>query len=473
MIKFLNKISSNIVLYLSMFFSIGIVLLNLLGMITFNKLFSFNNLFEVILVIVAIVAMILIIMFLRKIKYRKRFLFSLFIVSFLIRFIWILWIDTIPISDFKVMYDGATEIAKGNYSFILESNYFNIWVYQLGFTGYLAILLKVFNNSLFMIKFINVIIVSLIPVIIFLSAEKLTNAKIARIPSILYALYIGSIANTSVLTNQHLATLLFYIAVYLLVINLNRKFKWILIGLCIAVGNIIRPEGSIVLLAILLFLVFKNLTSAKEIGKGVLEFAGIIIIVILVSKLVSFGFVKAGISNYPLSNRDPLWKFSCGLNPNSKGTYNDEDLVYLNIAELSGKTRKEAHMELIKERISNPLQLGVTMAYKYVNMWALNDTSLQFAFTDNVNKPQVYNIVIKIEKIQYMIVTILFMFGIISIIKRKKGFENNHIYLIIFLGYLLAHLLIEVQPRYRYMSLPILFIISSYFFAKINYNLDK
>ena len=322
--------------------------------------------------------------------------------------------------------------------------------------------MKLFNNSLFMIKFVNVIIVSLIPVVIYFSAKKLTSEKAARVTAILYAMYIGSIANTSVLTNQHLATLLFYIAILLLISNINRTFKWILVGVCIGLGNMIRPEGSIVILAILLFVVFKNITDIKEVGKSLLEFGGILIIVVMVSQLFSFVFMNSGISKYPLSNREPLWKFSCGLNPNSKGTYNDEDLEYLYNAELSGVSRNEAHMTLIRERLSNPSQLVITMAYKYVNMWALNDTSLQLSFTDNVDKPIIYDMTIKLEKIQYIIIVVLYMIGIFKIIRNKEGFSNNHIYLIIFLGYLLVHLLIEVQPRYRYFALPILFIIASY-----------
>ena len=95
-------------------------------------------------------------------------------------------------------------------------------------------------------------------------------------------------------------------------------------------------------------------------------------------------------------------------------------------------------------------------------MWALNDTSLKLSFTENVDKPMLYDISLKLEKIQYIIITVMFMLGIINIIKRKDGFNNNHIYLIIFLGYVLAHLLIEVQTRYRYFALPIFFIIASY-----------
>lgn len=432
-------------------------------MFSFTKLLKFNSLYEVIVIIIALVAVLLLVKILLKIKGSMRFWRTLFLISFLIRFLWIIFIDTMPVSDFKVMYDGRIEIAKGNYNFILESYYFNTWVYQLGFTGYLALLMKLFNNSLFMIKFVNVIIGSLIPIVIYFSSKNLTSEKVARIVSILYALYIGSVANTSVLTNQHLATLLFYSAILLLISDINRTFKWILVGIYIGLGNMIRPEGSIVILAILLFVVFENITNIKEVGKSLIEFGGIFIIVVIVSQLFSFVFMNSGISKYPLSNsRDPLWKFSCGLNPNSKGTYNDEDLEYLYNAEISGVSRNEAHMTLIKERLSMPNQLVITMAYKYVNMWALNDTSLQLSFTDNVDKPIIYDIAIKLEKIQYIIIVVLYMIGIFKIIKNKEGFSKNHIYLIIFLGYLLVHLLIEVQTRYRYFTLPIFFIIASY-----------
>lgn len=462
MTKFLSKLSSNIVLYLSLFFVFVIVSLNILGTITFQKLFIFESIYEFIMILVAILIITIISIILFKIKYSNRFIVSLFLTAVIVRLLWIISINTLPASDFKIMYEAALELAKGNYEEVLNSYYLNTWVYQLGFTGYLALILKLFNNSLFMVKLINVIIVSLIPVVIYFSSKKLVCEKAARIPAILYALYIGSIVNTSVLTNQHLATLLFYIAILLILSNINRKFKWILVGMAIAIGQIIRPEGPIVLLAILLFLVFKDITNIKKVGKSLLEFIGILSIVFIISKIVSLGFINAGITNYQLSNRDPLWKLVCGLNHDTKGTYSEEDWEYLDGFGGLGKQREKAEIELIKNRLTEYKRLPITFAYKYVVMWGGNDTSLQLSFTDNIDNSTLYNIVLKLEKIQYIVISVMFMIGIINIIKRKEGFGKNHIYLIIFLGYLLAHLLIEVQPRYRYFALPIFFIISSY-----------
>lgn len=462
MTKFLSKLSSNVVLYLSAFFALGIVLLNLVGTVIFQKLFVFNSIYEVIAIIAAVLIITIISILLFKIKDSKRFVLYLFITAIIFRLLWIIFINTTPTSDFKIMYDAALELVKGNNESVFNNYYFNVWVYQLGFTGYLAIILKLFNNSLFMVKLINVIIVSIIPVVIYFSARKLVNEKISRVPAILYALYIGSIANTSVLTNQHLATLLFYIAILVLLSDINRKFRWILVGITIAFGQIMRPEGSIIILALLLFVIFKDITDIKEVGKSLFEFIGIIAIVFTVTKVVSFGFINAGITQYELSNRDPLWKFVCGFNHDTKGTYSAEDSDYLDHFGGIGEKRQKAEIDLIKERLAQPKRLTITLAYKYAVMWALNDTSLQLVFTDNVDKPVLYDITLKLEKIQYIIIAVMFMLGIINIIKRKEGFSRNHIYLIIFLGYLLAHLLIEVQPRYRYFALPIFFIISSY-----------
>ena len=462
MIKFLRGLSSNVVIYLSAVFAISIVILNVVGIVSFQKFFSFSSLYEFVTIIgsILVIAMISILLF--KIRDTKKFVVLLFIIAFVVRYLWIIFVDTYPTSDFKIMYDAALELAKGNYESVFYTGYFSVWVYQLGFTGYLAIILKLFNNSLFVVKFINVIIISFITIIIYFSAKKLVNEKIARIPAILYALYVGSIVNTSVLTNQHLATLLFYLAILLILSDVNRKFRWILVGLFIALGQIIRPEGPIVILALLLFLIFKNINDIKELKKSLLEFCGIVLTISIIIKVVSFGFINAGITQYELSNRDPLWKFVCGFNHDTKGTYSAEDSDYLDQFGGIGPERQKAELELIKERLSQPKKLAITLAYKYTIMWALNDTSLQLSFTENVDKPMLYDISLKLEKIQYIIITVMFMLGIINIIKKKDGFNNNHIYLIIFLGYVLAHLLIEVQTRYRYFALPIFFIIASY-----------
>lgn len=455
--SFLQEISVRIVPYLTFIFAVAIVLVNLVGSVSFNNMFSFNKLSDLLIIVVVMIVMATLICFISGIENEKKFVIVLFSIAFIIRLIWVLVIKTEPSSDFAIMYDGAQNIVSGNYSYILESSYFKTWVYQLGFTMYLAGIIKVFGNYLLIIKLFNVIIVSLIPVVIYFTGKRLGSNKGAKIASLSYCFYIASIVNTSVLTNQHLATLFFYVGIYLLVSNVNRKYKWIFIGILIGLGDVIRPEGAIIIIGILLFIIFKNILNYKELGKSILEVFGSIIVIILVSQIASFGIMKAGISKDPLINKDPLWKFVSGINPETKGTYSEADDIYLSGYSM-GEERTTAELGLIKERLSNPKDLIKTMAYKVVVMWGTNDTSMNLSFTDEFQNDRYMDIFIKMEKIQYMILMIMFLGSSIIIIKKKEGFKEYYLYLIIFIGYFLAHLLIEVQPRYRYFSMPIFFI---------------
>lgn len=457
--KFLENLSSKVVLYLSAIIATGIILVNGIGIFTFQDLIKFDSIYQVIAIILVLLVIFISIKYLYKIKDEKKFIAALFLAGFIIRLLWIIVIKTEPVSDFKFMYDAAIDIVNKDYTSVLNNGYFNLWVYQLGFTGYLAILLKIFGNSLFMIKVINCIVTSLIPVIIYLSAKNIASKKSARIVSLGYCFYIGSIVTTSILTNQHMATLFFYLAIYFLLSNVNRFIKWAVVGVCLGLGEFFRPEGAIVILAILLYSIFKNISDIKSTFKNLSEAIASIIIVALIMKGLSLIFINMGVTEYNLVNRDPLWKFSCGLNPETRGTYSVDDDAFISSY---GNNRKEANMILIKERLANPKELVKTMAYKGAVMWGANDTSLQFAFTENVPYTSLYNVVVKIEKIQYIIFIMIFTISTIVMIKRREKFIKSHLYLIIFLGYFLAHLLIEIQTRYRYFAIPIFFIISAY-----------
>ena len=294
----------------------------------------------------------------------------------------------------------------------------------------------------------------------YLIINKLTLEKYARISSILYSIYISSIINSSVLTNQNLATLLFYLALYILIINI--KHKWILVGITLGLGNIIRPEAPIILIAIFLFLIFRDFTDFRIIKRNILSFIGILFTFIIITKGASFLILKSGYTEYHLSNRDPLWKITCGLNPDTKGTYSHDDLVFLSQFE----DRNEGHKTLITTRLDNPVSLLVTMASKTVPMWASNDTSISFAFSDNIDNTNLYNALLKLEKIQYIIIITFALLGVINMIREKSKFNYSFLFLIILIGYFLAHLILEVQPRYRYFAIPIFFIMAAYGFTK-------
>lgn len=91
------------------------------------------------------------------------------------------------------------------------------------------------------------------------------NEWAGRMAGLLYALYIPSIVLSSLLTNQHIATFLFYLGFYLLITKgLTHKYMWIFIGIFLALGDIMRPLGAFVLIAVALYVFLQGILGKSK-----------------------------------------------------------------------------------------------------------------------------------------------------------------------------------------------------------------
>ena len=155
---------------------VGIVILSLMLL-----LYLFTN--NIILLVLA--GIISIFISNRKIKH---FGLILFIVSFVIRLIFIVVAKFPQVFDFATLLEASEMFAKGDYSFNTWFH-FHTWGYQTAFVIYQGILLKLFN-SIFLLKLLNVIYSSLIVVIVYKLGLKISkNEKSARIVSLLYMIF--------------------------------------------------------------------------------------------------------------------------------------------------------------------------------------------------------------------------------------------------------------------------------------------
>lgn len=397
------------------------------------------------------------------------YLILLIIISFIIRYLWILNVNSPVVSDFSLLYKSALNAVKGDFSFS-QTPYFSDWVYQIGFTMYEALIIKIFGEGTLVLKLLNALYSTGTTILVYKITRKIFNEDCGRIAGIIYALYIPSILMSSVLTNQHLATFLFYSAFYLLLKNdYLSKYGWMFIGILLSVGDIMRPLGSYILLAVVLFLLISHFlgTDKKQKTVAIKKGMGILVTFFVVHTIISQLFIATGVTQYPLSNRDPLWKFVLGFNHKTNGQYSNEDYLYTRQFP-TGKTRDNAETHLIKERIANKLQLLSLFKNKLEIMWAGNDSSFYWSL-GHVNKSQMIE---KGKKVQSLIYITLILFIIISLIKliKDKSINGPHLlFLLLIIGYVAVHLLIEIQTRYRYFIIPSFVILQSYGFS-IVYN---
>lgn len=414
---------------------VGIVILSLMLL-----LYLFTN--NIILLLLA--GLISIFISTRKIKH---FGIILIAVSFIIRLIFIIVANFPQVYDFKTLLDASEMFAKGDYSFN-SWFHFATWGYQTAFVIYQGVLLKLFH-SIFILKLLNVIYSSILVLIVYKLGLKISKNEVSsRIISLLYMIFPFYLFLNSVLLNSHLATLLSYLGIFF-IIKENTKYKDYLIGsILIALGNIIRPEGIIIVLTLI---IFKIITLKKENIKKII----ISLLIFLSSYFIicngsSFLVKASNINPSGLQNKDPLWKFLLGFNYDTCGYYTDDDAVY--------QINKETEIKEIKRRaLENIPRTGKLMVCKVDRFWLSSGLENEMSsFNDktfnimgiNIKFSMIKNLAINLNKGINIVVLALMLLGLIV---NRKSIKNETLFLLIMILITFGvYLFIEIQPRYLY-----------------------
>ena len=389
----------------------------------------------------------------------KKFSVILFIASFVIRLAMIFIFNFAPVSDFETLLNASKDFANGDFSFQKDA-YFTMWGYQTGFVVYQGIILKIFN-SVFALKVLNAIFSSVLCLLVYLFGKKICSEKSARMASLLYMIFPFSLYMNTVLANHHIAAFLTYIGIFFLLKD-NKKIRdYMIAAVLISVGNIMRPEGIIVVFSFFLFEIFRlKKETVLKVTKSLLVFIIIYFIIGFSSSLI---VQKTGVNSQGLSNNNPLWKFVLGFNHESCGYYSAEDEKYLN--------DKEKEIEVIKERINvSPLKMVKLMTCKVNHFWLQSDISsknemyssktydvlgMQIKFTD------VEKIVVSFNKVLYVVTFLMCIIGVTF--NRKKIIKDKaYFFVIMMIVTFFVYLLIEIQPRYAYFIHVSIFILSTY-----------
>lgn len=412
-----------------------------------------------------IVGMALISIFVNKYFTVKEYITLLIALSFSIRFIWIGIIPTEPVSDFKIMYDGAVQASKGLFDFS-NSTYFTTWPYQLGFTMYQALVVKLFGEGLFILKFVNVIFSVGTCILIYLISTKIFGEAAGRIAGILYAINIPSIFMSSVLTNQYISTFLFTLGFYLI----TCKYKGgsisfaFLAGIILSIGNIMRPIGGVVLIAMVLYVIIcEFIEKTKREKVNGIKFVSIALAsYYLLFFVLSQSLIIGGVTEYTLKNRDPLWKFVTGLNYETSGKYSVDDANL--VQTLSIGERESLEIEIINDRIKDKTELAQLFVKKYSIMWGERDSSTHWSL-GGLDKADTVNHLQKYERVMFISVILIGMISVVYSVFNFPKYRGYILFLLFLLGYVLIHFIIEIQPRYRFESTPSIIIICSLGFS--------
>lgn len=235
----------------------------------------------------------------------KLYIAVIVLLSLIPRLLFLLFIQTPITGDFLITYEAAQQAVTGDTSW-LEAPFFTTWGYQIPFVYYQAFILRIFGSDL-ALKLFNVAFMVGTNILIYKIARVFATPNAALAGAMLYAIYPAPILLTTVLTNQHLSLMLLMLGIYFYVARPGR-YHALFSGVFLCLGNLIRPEGVLVIGAMILhMLVTMNRDKLK--GKTFIrEYRSLLLIVlvyVLLNQASAFLLKATGAAPHGISNNCP------------------------------------------------------------------------------------------------------------------------------------------------------------------------
>ena len=422
-------------------------------------LFSFMHDIGAAFFLAAMLWIALLLMAAEKVPVQKAWIvFSLF--GLLIKTLWIVFVPTPAISDYALMYNAAREIMDGTRSY-LDNIYFERFPYQLGFTAYQALVLSAVDSVTFL-KLVNALWCTAASVAVYAIAREAFSQKVAVLALLLHVTLLPVLMLSSVLTNQHIAVAWLYAGIYLWMKSGVKSWPWALAaGAVLAVGNIMRPIGIVVIAAIVVNELIRLIRRPSGFtAQGILRAGAAVAVYFLVIHAASVLLSQTGISPDGLRNNDPLWKFVAGLNAAANGSYSTGDEALLNYGYLETGKRTALEKEIIMERLTSPRNMVTLPFMKIGKLWAdyqpywftfpkkegttFNYLGWPVSFDDAIGRYRNF------ERAVFYLLALPAFWGILRVVRTGFSDDRKRLLVLILGAYTFVHLLVEVQPRYLY-----------------------
>lgn len=383
-------------------------------------------------------------------------------VFFIVATVWFLNVPKDQISDFGNFWTRAPGFFQGTKLYDTDNDYFSKYAYQSGYMAYVLLVIKIFGYNIFAIQILNVVFQTLILLITYLLAIKIFDSiKVARLSVLFLMIDLDWFALNSQASNQYLGSLLYLVTFYL--IMQDKLWAYIVSGITLTLGCLIRPIGPVMIAGIVVFtIIYLMFEHGKFNYQKPAKVLLSLVIYLILFAIAGWGVKASGLNAYGLSNHDPEWKFVTGLNYQSNGTYSPdmERLIDPNKtrAQMS-KKEKAALQEEITYLNSNKKWLSLFI-HKTGGLWSQRTMATNFT-SYNLNHSA--KTVAWVDYLAYIGSILLILFSWLGSIRLFRMRFSNNLYLLILplMAFAVVQLIIEVQGRYRIEFLPIFSILAS------------
>ncbi|MGG7143980.1 glycosyltransferase family 39 protein [Clostridium nigeriense] len=381
-------------------------------------------------------------------------LLSILFLGFVLRGLWLLNVNSMPTSDFRVIYECAQNLLTGDTAAFWGSGYIARFPHLTIMVIYMAVMIKIFPvNNLIIMKIFNLAFGIITIYLIYLLAKEIFNSKkLGLYAASLASVFPPLVTYVGVYCTENIAIPLYLLSTYIFILvvkNKKSKYYLILSGAILSVGNLFRMVATIMVIAFGMYLIIytkdKIFEKVRKVGLYLIPY-------LVVLFTVSFALQWIEVTEFHLwkGSEPKVTSILKGSNIESGGRWNEEDASIVDEYEYDYDMIEEASKKIIIERLTttHPLKLAKFYLDKFAMQW--NEGDFGGVFWSELDVPEdeiIFDVSLELLQVIYILVMILVFLGIINRRKNHKDLEINLIYLIL-CGYGVMYLVTESQGRY-------------------------
>jgi hypothetical protein len=262
----------------------------------------------------------------------------------------------------------------------------------------------------------------------------------------------GPAAFSALLASEPLHTALFVAAFGLALVALDRGWvAWLGVGTLLGLSQYVRPAGLVIVPAFVLLPFLLDLPRRRA---AVAALSLLIAFGIVLAPSVAWQYQRYGRVSLSTSNFDG-WSLLVGLNLNSLGQYNREDLALVNAPNASVEFRDRSYRLAIERLSQHPEWVGLLAAPKFGLMWGVSTYGATLTLDpEPPGHGRARAALTALSQVGYTTLALLAAAWLWTRRHRRDGL--GLLALLTLESVALAAVFLEVQPRYHAFFEPIL-----------------
>lgn len=302
-------------------------------------------------------------------------------VAFVVRVVWMLNVNTMPVTDFSWYFDRAVSIASGA-GYSVDGKPTAYW--PVGYSGFLSMFFFVVKPTITFAKLLNLVLVMVSIGLTFRLAHRLFNSNaVAIFASLLLSFHFNWIAYSGILASEPLYTALTLWGTWLLYTGPDQKGRQNWGGFAFGLATLVRPQ-AVLLPAIVLWCTSRFDGDAHfKLSRAMWTTYVMVALVLVPWTLRNVAVLKSPVVVSTNMGDNLL----IGNNPEATGGYMDPTQLGVNVSRLSEVERnKNTTQAAIDHMTAHPWQTVKLWPSKIWNTFGRASDGPYWAFQKTANQ---------------------------------------------------------------------------------------